>query len=69
MPPSVSSVGTTRKVRGARLLSFHSDLARQPREPSPQVTIPVQPPDSTVELALLSRLRKYQTSCNPNYKC
>ena len=35
------------KIIGARLLSFHGEFARQPREPSSQVTSPVQSPDST----------------------
>ena len=56
---------TDNKVQGARLLLDHGELARQPREPSPQVTSPEQPSDSSEEPALLCRLRTYQTSCNP----
>ena len=55
---------TDKKIQGTRLMLCHRAIARQPREPSPQVTYPVQPPDSTEEPALLTRLRIYQTSCN-----
>ena len=56
---------TDNKIQGARLLLGHGELARQPREPSPQVTSPEQPPDSSEQPALLFGLRTYQTSCNP----
>ena len=52
-------------INGTRLLLCQRVIARQPREPSPQVTSPVQPPDLTEEPALLTRLRIYQTSCKP----
>ena len=56
---------TDTQIQGARLLLCQLLLARQPRDPSPMVTSPVQPPDSQEEPALLTRLRIYQTSCNP----
>ena len=52
------------QIQGTRLLLCQRALARQRRESSPLVTSPVQPPDSTEELALLTRLRIYQTSCH-----
>uniref|UniRef100_M4BML1 RxLR effector candidate protein n=1 Tax=Hyaloperonospora arabidopsidis (strain Emoy2) TaxID=559515 RepID=M4BML1_HYAAE len=52
------------EFQGARLLLCQRQLARQPREPPPMVTSPVQPPDSNEEPALLTRLKIYQTSCN-----
>ena len=51
------------KIQGARLLLSLRHLDRTPREPSPQVTYPVQPPESQEEPALLTRLRIYQKSC------
>ena len=51
------------KIQGARLLLSLRHLDRTPREPSPQVTSPAQPPDSQEEPALLTRLRIYQKSC------
>uniref|UniRef100_M4B2J9 RxLR effector candidate protein n=1 Tax=Hyaloperonospora arabidopsidis (strain Emoy2) TaxID=559515 RepID=M4B2J9_HYAAE len=51
------------KIQGARLLLSLRHLDRTPREPSPQVTSPVQPPDSQEEPALLTRFRIYQKSC------
>ncbi|EGZ15019.1 hypothetical protein PHYSODRAFT_506285, partial [Phytophthora sojae] len=50
--------------QGTRLLLCLRKLARQPREPSPMVASPVQPPDRYKAPALLTRLRLYQTSCN-----
>ena len=52
------------KIQGARLLLCLRQVARQPRDPSPQVRSPVQPPDSSEAPALLTRLKIYQTSCN-----
>ena len=51
------------KIHGARLLLSLRHLDRTPREPSPQVTSPVQPPDSQEEPALLTGLRIYQKPC------
>ena len=55
---------TETRIQGARMLLCHRQIARQPREPSPMVTSPVQPPDSNEAPALLTRLKIYQTSCN-----
>ena len=54
---------TDTKVQGTRLMLCQRNIARQPREPSSQVTSPVQPPDSNEEPALLTRLRIYLTEC------
>jgi hypothetical protein len=51
-----------RQIQGARLHLCQQELERTPREQSPQVRSPEQPPDHDKAPALLSRLRTYQTS-------
>jgi hypothetical protein len=51
-----------RQIQGARLHLCQQELEHAPREQSPQVRSPEQPPDQHTAPALLSRLRNYQTS-------
>ncbi|EGZ27402.1 hypothetical protein PHYSODRAFT_476982, partial [Phytophthora sojae] len=51
------------KIQGTRLLLCLGILARQPLEAPPQGVSQVQPPDRSTTPALISWLRKFQTSC------
>jgi hypothetical protein len=50
------------QIPGTRLHLCQQEMERKPREHSPQVKGPVQPPDQDQEPALLTRLRKFQSS-------